>query len=34
METDLEYWKGKRILELGSGTGILGIGAALIGMIS
>jgi hypothetical protein len=25
------YWKGKRVLELGAGTGLLGIAAALLG---
>lgn len=33
IETELDYYKGKRILELGSGTGILGIGVAKIGML-
>ena len=32
METEIEFYKGKRILELGAGTGILGLGAAKIGM--
>lgn len=31
METELDFYKGKRILELGAGTGILGLGAAKIG---
>lgn len=31
METELEQYKGKRILELGAGTGILGVAAAKLG---
>lgn len=26
-----DYWKGKRVLELGAGTGIVGIVAGLLG---
>lgn len=31
METEIDYYKDKRIIELGAGTGIVGVGAALLG---
>jgi predicted nicotinamide N-methyase len=31
VEAEREYYKGKRVIELGAGTGIVGIGAAICG---